>query len=86
MPHLLLQLENAVHQSLASRRATGNVDIHRHNPIAPSGNTVAVMIISSSVCTRTHTDHPSRFRHLIVDLAESGGHLVRKCSGDYHNV
>ena len=44
------------------------------------------MIIPATISTAAHTDHPSRIRHLIVDLAQGGGHLVGQGAGDDHDV
>ncbi len=86
MALLFLKLKDAVHQCLACWRASRHVYIHGHDSITPSGNTVAVVIIASSIRARAHADHPSRVRHLIVDLTESGSHLVRKSPGNNHNI
>jgi hypothetical protein len=38
MPHLLLQLEDTVHQCLGCRWASRHVDINWYDPVASSGN------------------------------------------------
>lgn len=79
-------LEDPIHQRFTRRGASRNIDIYRHNPITTSRDTVAVMIIASSIGARSHTDHPSRVGHLIIDLTEGGGHLVRESAGDDHDI
>lgn len=86
MPHLLLELENAKHERLGGRRAAGHVDIHGHDAVASSGDTVGVVVVAATVGAATHGDDPSGFGHLIVDLAKSGGHLVGESAGDNHDV
>lgn len=86
MPHLLLQLENAVHQSLGGRRATRDVDVDRHDPVAPSCDRVAVVVVSSTVGAAAHRDDPARFGHLIVNLSQGGRHLVGQGTGHNHDV
>ena len=63
-----------------------NIDIHRYNSITPSHHRVAVMIIPPTVCATPHTDHPSRFRHLVVDLPQRRCHLVGECAGYNHHI
>lgn len=86
VPHLLLQLENAKHERLGGRRTSGHVDIHRHNAVATSGDTVGVVVVATTVGAAAHGDDPSRVRHLIVDLAKGGCHLVGEGTGDNHDV
>ena len=69
MPHLLLKLEDGVHQRFASRRTARNVDIHRHDSVTTSRHRVAVVIISTTVRATTHAYHPSWIWHLIVHLS-----------------
>lgn len=83
---LLLQLENAIHQRLAGRWASGHVDIHGDDPVAASDDGVTVMIISTTVGAASHTDHPSGVGHLIVNLSEGRCHLVCQGTGDNHDV
>ena len=78
--HFLLKLQEAIprgqileglesskqfsHEGLGSWRTAGDVDINRDDPVAASDNSVAVVIVTSSVGTASHTDHPSRLGHL----------------------
>ena len=86
MPHLLLQLENAVHERLSGGRASRYVDIDGHNPVASSCDRVAVVVVSSSVRAAAHGDDPSRVGHLVVHLSQRRGHLVCEGSGDNHDI
>lgn len=86
MPHLLLQLEDTEHECLGGGRAARDVDIHRHDAVASSGHTVAVVVVAATVGAATHGNDPSGVGHLIVDLAERRCHLVGESSGDNHDV
>ena len=86
MPHLLLQLENAIHQRLTRRRTPRHVDIHRHNAITAPRHTVTVMVIPAPIRAAPHADHPPGIGHLVVDLSESGSHLVGECACYDHDV
>ena len=86
VPHLSLQLENTVHQRLTGRRATGNVDIDGHDAVAASDDAVAVVVVAATVGAAAHGDDPSGIGHLIVDLAEGGGHLVGEGTGNDHDI
>src|SRR4051812_44553374 len=56
--HLLLQLENAVHERLRRRWAPGNIHVHRHDAVAPTRHGVAVVVIATTVGAAAHGDHP----------------------------
>jgi hypothetical protein len=86
--HLLLELEDAIHQCLGRRRTytqltkfktncgetltSRNVDIHRHNAVATTDNRVAVVVVATTIGAAAHTDNPSGIGHLVINLAESG--------------
>lgn len=84
VPHLnclhtfdfLLKLEDAVKKCFCSRWTSGNVNINRDDSVTSTNDGIRVMIISPSVCTRSHWDHPSRLRHLIIHLTQSWCHFV----------
>ena len=86
MPHLLLELENSVHERLSSGRASRDVNVNGHDPVTSSCDRVAVVVVSSSVRAATHGDDPAGVRHLIVNLAQSRSHLVCKGSSDNHDI
>jgi hypothetical protein len=86
MPHLLLELEDTEHERFGSRWAAGHVDVHRHDAVASSDDTVAVVVVAAAVGAATHGDDPSGLGHLIIDLAQSGCHLVGEGAGDNHDV
>ena len=63
-----------------------NIDINRYYPVTTTCNRVAVVIISTSIRTTSHANHPARIRHLIIDLSKRRCHLVRECTGNNHDV
>ena len=86
MSHLLLQLEDSVHQRLTRRRTPWDIDIHGHDSVTPPRNRIAIMIITPSIRTRPHRDDPSWVRHLVIDLSQRRRHFVGQGAGDYHDV
>src|SRR6476661_8918325 len=46
---LLLQLQNAVQQSLRRRRTAGNIDIDRHDAVAAADDGVGIVIIAAAI-------------------------------------
>lgn len=84
--HLLLQLENAVHQCLGCWWAAWHVDINRHNSVATSDNRVGVMVVATTVGAGTHGDNPSWLGHLVVNLSKGRGHLICQCTRHNHNI
>lgn len=65
---------------------TRNINIDRHNPITTSHHAIRVMVMPTSISTASHADNPPRIRHLIIQLSQSGSHLVGKCASDDHDV
>ena len=86
MPHLLLQLENTIHERLAGRRAPRHINVDRHDPVAAPRDAVAVVVVPAAVGAGAHGDDPAGVWHLVVDLAEGGGHLVGEGAGDDHDI
>jgi hypothetical protein len=86
VPHLLLQLEDTVHERLSGGRAAGHVDVDGDDPVTAPCDRVAVVVVSTTVCAATHGNDPSGVGHLVVDLAQRRCHLVGKSSGDNHDV
>lgn len=84
--HLPLQLEDAVHEGFAGGGASGDVDVDGDNAVAAPDDAVAVVVVAAAVGTTAHGNDPSRFGHLIVDLAQRGSHLVGEGAGDNHDV
>src|SRR5512135_2604081 len=83
---LVLQLDDAIQQRLGSRWATGNVDIHRNDAVTTTNHRIGIMVIAAAVCARAHRDHPARLSHLVVNLAQSRGHLVAQRTGHDHYI
>jgi len=86
MPHLLLELKDAEHERLCSRRAARDVNIDRDDPVTTTSDTVAVVVVTTAVCAAAHGDDPSGVGHLVVDLSQSRRHLVGQGAGDNHDV
>ncbi|KAL3952955.1 hypothetical protein ACCO45_012898 [Purpureocillium lilacinum] len=84
--HLALQLEDAVHEGLAGRGAAGDVDVDGDDAVAAADDAVAVVVVAAAVGAAAHGDDPAGVGHLIVDLAQGGGHLVGEGAGDDHDV
>src|SRR5665213_3430558 len=71
---LHLQFEHRVEQPLGTRRATGQIHIHRHHLVNALDDRVVVEHPSArGACA--HADHPLGLGHLVVDLSEDGTHL-----------
>lgn len=86
LPHLPLQLEDAVHERLAGGRAAGDVDVDGDDAVAAADDAVAVVVVAAAVGARAHGDDPARLGHLVVDLAQGGRHLVGQGAGHDHDV
>lgn len=86
MPHLLLQLEHTIHERLSCWRTSRNVNINWNNSITSSCNTVTVVVISTTIRTTSHRNHPSWIRHLVVHLTQRRSHFIRQCACDNHHV
>ena len=82
----LLQLQHSEQEGFGCRWASWDVNIHRHNTIASSHNRVRVVIISTSIGTRSHGNNPTWFWHLIVDLSQGGCHFVGQSTGHNHDI
>ena len=46
---LLLQLQEAVHESLSGGRTARNIDVDRDDPVTAANDAVAVMIIAAAI-------------------------------------
>lgn len=44
------------------------------------------MVVPTPVGATTHGDNPAGLRHLVIYLAERGGHLIGERAGDDHAV
>lgn len=85
-PHLGLQLENAIQESLCSWWTPRDVYIHWHNTVHAPDHRVAVVVVSAPIGATAHAYHPFWIRHLVVALAHCRRHLVRNGPGDDHHV
>eukprot|EP01083_Nonionella_stella_P132329 402279_1 len=85
-PDFILQHDHSIQKRLCGRRTPRDVHIHRHNAIATAQDRVAVVIIATSVCTRSHRDYVARGRNRFVDISEKRSHLVTDGSGNNNTV
>ena len=85
-PNLLLQLKDAVEQRLSRWRAPGDVNVNGNDPVDAPDDAVAVVVVPSSIGAAAHADDPFGVGHLVVALADGGGHLVADGAGDDHDV
>src|SRR5690606_13622721 len=85
-PDLLLKLQHPIEQRLRGRRAAGNIDVDRHDAVAPPHHRVGIVIVAAAVGAGSHRDYPARLCHLIVDLAQGRRHLVAEGAGDDHDI
>lgn len=67
-------------------QTSGNIDIHGYDSIASANNRITVMVITTAIGTTSHTDDPTRVRHLVVHLSESGSHLICQCACHDHDI
>src|SRR5579872_3425313 len=81
----LLQLKNGIQNGFGTRRAAGDVDVHRKNLIAALDDGVIVEDAAGSGAG-AHRDDPLGFGHLIVKLANDGSHFLREAAGHDHEI
>ena len=62
--HLLLKLEEAVHEGLGGGGTPGHIDVHGDNPVAAPDDGVGVVVVAATVGAATHGHDPSRLGHL----------------------
>src|SRR3954454_5498475 len=74
LPDLLLQLVDAVHERLGTRRAAGDVDVHGQELVNPLDNRVVVEHAGARRAG-AHRDDPLRLEHLVVDAPDDRRHL-----------
>lgn len=84
--HLALELEDAVHEGLGGGGAAGDIDVDGDDAVASADHAVAVVVVAAAVGAAAHGDNPAGVGHLIVDLAQGGGHLVGEGAGNNHDV
>src|ERR1035437_7456693 len=78
--HFLVESEDGVHQGLGSRGAPRSVDVHGDD-LVDALNDGVVIEHASATCANSHRQHPLGLHHLVVDLAEHRGHLLRYPTG-----
>ena len=83
---LVLQLQNAVDQRLGRGRTAGHIDIDRNDAVTAAHDRVAVVVVATPIGAGTHRNHPARFGHLVVHLAQGRRHFVAQRAGHNHHV
>lgn len=86
LPHLFLQLKNAIKKSFGGGRAARDIDINRQNTVDTAKDTVAVVIVTPTISTAAHAYDPLGVWHLVVAKPDSRSHLVGDSTGDDHDV
>ena len=81
----LVQADDPFHQRLRPRRAEGDVDVDGDDPVDALEDRVVVEHPAGARAD-AHRDHPLRLEHLVVDLAQRRGHLVRDPARDDQQV
>ena len=82
---LVVQLEDRVQQHLRTRRASGQVDVHRNDVVNALDDRVVVEHPARRRA-HAHRQHPLRLGHLVVDLPQHRGHLLADPAGHDHQV
>ena len=83
--HLVVQLEDGVDQHLGSGRTAGEVHVDRHHVVDALDDRVVVEHAAGAGAD-AHREHPLGLGHLVVDLAQHGGHLLADPAGHDHQV
>src|SRR5450830_1339539 len=82
---LLLELHEAVEESLGPRRTAGYVDVHGHDSVDALRDRVGP-VRAAAGRAGAHRDDPLRFGHLVVEALDDGRHLFRHGSRHDHEV
>lgn len=64
-------------------RTSRDINIDRDDPITSADDRVAVMVVTTTICTTAHADDPAGIGHLIINLSQSRRHLI--CQSPSHN-
>src|SRR5271166_2568 len=75
-----LQQHDGVNQLFWSRRATGNIDVHR-NPLVNALHQRVIVEHAARGSACTHRNDPLRLRHLHVESADDWHHLLGNAAG-----
>lgn len=84
--NFLLELEQTKQECLSSGWASRNINIYWNNSVTSSNHRVRVMVITTSIGTRSHGNDPAGLRHLIVNLAKRRGHFIGKGTSHDHDI
>ena len=82
---LLLELHEAVEERLGPRRAAGDVDVDRDEPVDALRHRVGP-VRAAARRAGAHRDDPLRVGHLVVEALDDRRHLLGDRPGDEHQV
>ena len=82
----LVELHHPVDQALRTRRAAGDVDVHRHDAIDALHDAVAALEAAARGGAGAHGDAPLRLRHLLPQPHQRAGHLRGQRAGHDQDV
>ena len=83
---LALQLQDTVQKRLSTWGAAWHIQVNRNDPIASTHDTVAIVVVTTAICTRAHRDHPAWLWHLVIPLPEGWRHFVCECASHNHDI
>ena len=84
--NLLLKLKQTKQESLRGRWTPRHININWNNSITSSNYRIRIMIISTTIRTRSHAHDPPGLRHLIINLSQGGSHLIRQSPCNNHDI
>ncbi len=84
--NLFLQLQDAVEEGLCCGWTPRNINVDGHDAITAANNRIRVVIVAPAIGATPHADDVAWNGHLIVDLAEGGGHFVGEGPCNDHDV
>src|SRR5215813_8893675 len=82
----LLDAQETLGERFGTRRAAGNVDVHRDNLVHPLDDRIAQLKEPFAVGAGAHRDDVLRLRHLLVEKLAADRHLVGQRAGDDHQI
>ena len=84
-PDVVMEGEDGMHERFRSGWAAWGIDVDRYYLVDTLDDGVVVEHPARGG-TNTHGNNPLGFHHLVVDLPQNRGHLLRYPSGDDHQV
>src|SRR5690606_11093284 len=83
--YVAVERVDGMDEGLRPRRAAGGVHVHGHDLVDALDDRVVVEHAAAGRAN-AHRQHPLRLHHLVVDLTEHRGHLLRVVPCDDHEV